>query len=165
MALVKNAQLVDDPYAKAVGADGIPATGAVIVSLEHWQEFREELGRRPDPVGVWLRSDQHPESIADDLPSISLVALEFPAFKDGRAYSYARLVRERYGFQGELRAVGDVLLEQLHFMQRVGFDAFEIDSADPLGDFKTAAADFSVWYQPTADGRPTAVQLRHPRSP
>ncbi len=90
-----------------------------------------------------------------------MIALEFPAFKDGRAYSHARLLRERFGFQGELRAVGDVLLEQLHFMQRVGFDAFEIDSADPLGDYQTAVADFSVWYQPATDSRPTAVDLRH----
>ena len=89
-----------------------------------------------------------------------VVALEFPKFRDGRAYSYARLLRERYGFKGELRAVGEVLLEQLFFMLRTGFDAFEIESADPLEDYRTALADFSVWYQPTADGRPTAMQLR-----
>ena len=63
----------------------------------------------------------------------------------------------------ELRAVGDVLLEQLFFMLRTGFDAFELSSQDPLGDYRTALADFSVWYQPSADGRPTAVQLRHPK--
>jgi uncharacterized protein (DUF934 family) len=70
-------------------------------------------------------------------------------------------LRERYGFKGELRAVGEVLLEQLFFMLRTGFDAFDIQSADPLKDWRTALADFSVWYQPTADGRPTAIQLRH----
>ena len=89
------------------------------------------------------------------------MALEFPKFRDGRAYSYARLLRERYGFEGELRAVGDVLLEQLFFMLRTGFDAFEIESPNPLEDYRTALADFSVWYQPAADGRPTAMQLRH----
>ena len=73
----------------------------------------------------------------------------------------ARLLREQYRFGGELRAVGDVLLEQLHFMERTGFDAFQLQSDDPLGDLKIASADFDVWYQPAADGRKSAVQLRH----
>jgi uncharacterized protein (DUF934 family) len=114
---------------------------------------------------VRLRSDQSPELIAEDLPHLQLVALEFPAFRDGRAYSYARILRERYGFKGEVRAVGDVLMEQLHFMLRTGFDAFEIKGKDPLTEFRTAMRDFSVWYQPAADGRRTAVQLRHGRGP
>ena len=95
--------------------------------------------------------------------SFALVALDFPKFRDGRAYSYARLLRERYGFRGELRAVGEVLLEQLFFMLRTGFDAFEIQGPDPSGAYRTALADFSVWYQPTGDGRPTAIQLRRAR--
>jgi uncharacterized protein (DUF934 family) len=86
---------------------------------------------------------------------------EFPRFRDGRAYSYARLLRERYGFEGEIRAVGDVLMEQLMFMLRVGFDAFEISEQNPLEAYRTAVGEFSVWYQPTGDGRPTAVSLRH----
>ena len=108
-----------------------------------------------------MKSDQSPELIADDLDKLALVALEFPACRDGRAYSYARILRERYGFTGEVRAVGDVLMEQLHFMLRTGFDAFEIEAEDPLGQYRQALRDFSVWYQPTGDGRPTAVQRRH----
>jgi uncharacterized protein (DUF934 family) len=69
-------------------------------------------------------------------------------------------LRERYGFAGEVRAVGQVLMEQLHFMLRSGFNAFELDSKDPLGQYQTAMADFSVWYQPTGDGRSTAIDLR-----
>ena len=80
---------------------------------------------------------------------------------DGRAYSYARLLRNHYGYQGELRAVGDVLLEQLHFMQRVGFNAFAINGNSPLEDFEIADRDFSAWYQPSTDRRATAIQLRH----
>jgi uncharacterized protein (DUF934 family) len=72
------------------------------------------------------------------------------------------MLRDRFGFEGEVRAVGDVLMEQLHFMLRTGFDAFELQSDDPLQQFETAMADFSVWYQPAADGRTTAIQLRHP---
>jgi uncharacterized protein (DUF934 family) len=161
MALVKNGELVTSAFVDASGADVLPATGAVIVSLEQWKTKRDELTSRGTPLGIRLHSDQPPELIAADLQYFAVVALEFPKFRDGRAYSYARLLRERYGFTGELRAVGEVLLEQLFFMLRTGFDAFDIQSADPLKDYRTALADFSVWYQPAADGRPTAMQLRH----
>lgn len=163
MALIKDGKLVADTFVDASGAQAIPATGAVIVSHEQWQAQREPLLARAAPLGVRLRSDQPPDLIAADLRHFALVALEFPKFRDGRAYSYARLLRERYGFAGELRAVGDVLLEQLFFMLRTGFDAFELQSEDPLAAYRTALSDFSVWYQPTGDGRPTAIQLRHAR--
>jgi uncharacterized protein (DUF934 family) len=163
MALVKNGELVASEFVDASGADAIPPTGPVIVSLDQWKAQREALLQRGAPLGIRLHSDQAPELIVADLPHFAVVALEFPKFRDGRAYSYARLLRERYGYAGELRAVGEVLLEQLFFMLRTGFDAFEIESADPLGDYRTALADFSVWYQPAADGRPTAMQLRHRR--
>ena len=160
MAIVKNGELVASGFVDANGAEAIPAEGAVIVSLAQWQAHRDALLERGTPLGIRLHSDQAPELIAVDLAHFAVVALEFPKFRDGRAYSYARLLRERYGFKGELRAVGEVLLEQLFFMLRTGFDAFEIVSDDPLGDYRTALADFSVWYQPAADGRPTAMQLR-----
>lgn len=165
MALVKNNELVRDEFAQVQDGGEIPAEGAVLVGLETWQAQRGLLLQRTSALGVRLRSDQSPELIAEDLPHLQLVALEFPAFRDGRAYSYARILRERYGFKGEVRAVGDVLMEQLHFMLRTGFDAFEIKGKDPLTEFRTAMRDFSVWYQPAADGRRTAVQLRHGRGP
>ena len=88
-----------------------------------------------------------------------------PVISSGKAsdeaqYSYARLLRDRYGYAGELRAVGDVLLEQLHFMHRSGFDAFDVSSEHPVEDWETAQADLSIWYQPTGDGRETALQRR-----
>jgi uncharacterized protein (DUF934 family) len=161
MALIKAAEIAQDPWTDASGLDAIPAEGPVIVSLEQWEAGREVLRSRADPVGVRLSSDQPPTRIAGDLDCLDLVALEFPAFKDGRAYSYARLLRERHDFRGELRAVGDVLCEQLHYMERCGFDAFEIESANALDEWCTASSELGVWYQPTADGRKTAVQLRH----
>jgi uncharacterized protein (DUF934 family) len=160
MALIKDGKLVADAFVDASAAAAVPAAGPVIVTVEQWQTQRAELLARGAPLGIRLHSDQSPELIAADLSHFALVALEFPKFRDGRAYSYARLLRERYGFKGELRAVGEVLLEQLFFMLRTGFDAFELQSADPLGDYRTALAEFSVWYQPTGDGRPTAMQLR-----
>jgi len=161
MAIVKNGELVESSFVDASGLEAIPAAGPVIVSLDQWKAHRDELVKRGTPLGIRLHSDQPPDLIAADVAHFAVVALEFPKFRDGRAYSYARLLRERYGFKGELRAVGEVLLEQLFFMLRTGFDAFDVQSADPLKDYHTALADFSVWYQPTADGRATAMQLRH----
>lgn len=163
MALVRDNQLVTDAYRDVSADDALPAAGALLVSLEQWQGHRDRLSRHPDPVGLRLRGDQQPDEIADDLNRFAVIALEFTTFRDGRAYSLARLLRERHGFTGELRAVGDVLLDQLHFMQRVGFDAFEIEGADPLGAYRQAAGEFSVWYQPAADQRPWASRLRHSR--
>jgi uncharacterized protein (DUF934 family) len=160
MALVRNGVLVSDEWQDISGesSSSVPPEGPVLVSLEQWQARRGELsGRR---LGLRLRSDQHPAQVAADLGHFELVALEFPRFRDGRAYTYARLLRERHGYAGELRAVGDVLLEQLHYMQRCGFNAFEIDSPDALRDWQVAAADHSVWYQATGDGRLPARLLR-----
>ena len=89
--------------------------------------------------------------IAADLDNIAVVALEFPVYRNGRAYSYARLLRERYGFKGELRAVGNVLRDQFQFMIRCGFDALEVDERAAAG-WQAATSAFSAWYQPAADG-------------
>lgn len=162
MALIKDGSLIEDPFIDAIGltADQFPANGALLIDLTQWQAHRDILRQRRFPLGILLRCNEHPEKVADDLDNFALVALEFPVFRDGRAYSYARLLRNQYGFDGELRAVGDVLLEQLHYMHRVGFNAFQLDSQQPLRDWKTAASEFSVWYQPSSDGRTAAMDLR-----
>ena len=160
MRLIKDRQLTTDTFRKISADEPIPAKGALLVPLITWQDNWERLVTRPDPIGVQLASDEHPEIIGDDVDQLDLIALEFPTFRDGRAYSYARLIRERYGFTGELRAIGDVLLEQLHYMERVGFNAFELAGDDPLNDFETAANDFTVWYQPSGDERRPAALLR-----
>lgn len=159
--LIKNGRLTDDAFATLGPDDAIPPTGDLIVPLARWEADRAALTAREGRLGIRLRSDEPPSLIADDLGLFAVVALEFPAFRDGRAYSYARLLRDQYRFGGEIRAVGDVLLEQLHFMTRVGFDALELDSDDPQRDFDIAAGDFSVWYQPASDERRSAVELRH----
>ncbi len=160
MALIKDRKLIDDRFVYVADGEKIPENVPVIVSLTQWQDQFDALTSRGKPVGVHLKSDQHPEAIVDSLEHLDVIALEFPTFRDGRAYSYARLIRERYGFSGELRAIGDVLLEQLHYMERVGFNAFDFESDDPERAFKIASDDFSVWYQPSGDDRPNAVQLR-----
>jgi len=161
MALLKDGKLIENIYTDVSQDSIVPVIGAVIVSLAQWQAHRPSLEVRTDPLGIRLGSDEKAETIATDLEHFDLIALEFPVFRDGRAYSTARLLRERYGYTGELRAVGDVLLEQLHFMNRVGFNSFDIRSSDAIRDWEIAAADMSVWYQPTNDGRQSVLKLRH----
>jgi uncharacterized protein (DUF934 family) len=158
MALIKEGVVSDDRYVDVTGSDEIPGEGAIIVSLSQWLANKESLRGRD--LGILLRSDESPDEIEADVAVFSVIALEFPVFRDGRAYSYARILREAHRFEGELRAVGEVLLEQLHFMIRVGFDAFELQGEDPERDWRIAAEEFSAWYQPGADARPTAMQLR-----
>ncbi len=164
MPLIRDGKLVDDPWVALPDDVPLPPADSVIVSLARWRAERGELSQRGRALGIRLCSDESPAEIADDLQHFELIALEFPVFRDGRAYSYARLLRERYGYAGELRAVGDVLLEQLLFLHRCGFNAFEIESENALDDWITATSEIGVWYQPTADGRATAMQLRHPRA-
>ncbi len=160
MPLIKNGLLVDDGWTRLSDDDALPSGGPVIVGLTRWKEDQAQLLARGEPLGLLLKSDEHPEGVATDLEHFELVALEFPVFGDGRPYSHARLLRERYGFTGELRAVGDVLVDQLMFMARSGFDAFEIDRLDALEQWAAAKGEFDVWYQPTADGRTTVMELR-----
>ena len=157
-ALIRDGKVREDRFTDVSASESLPDDGAIIVSLAQWEAHGEALRGRE--LGIRLRSDEPPERIAADLDAFSVVALEFPVFRDGRAYSYARILRDSYGYRGELRAVGDVLLEQLHFMIRVGFDAFELTAEDPEEAYRIAAEEFSAWYQPGSDERPTAMQLR-----
>ena len=161
MPLLKDGKVADDAFTNVAAEASIPAEGAVIVSLAQWREGRDALLGRGTPLGIQLAPGESPSEIEADLEHFAVVALLFPAFTDGRAYSHARLLRERMGYTGEVRAVGDVLLEQLHFMHRSGFDAYQIESEHAVEDWQTAQADMSVFYQPTGDGRATAMRRRH----
>lgn len=127
----------------------LPA-GKQILPLQLWLAHRDELADATG-LGVWLDSDQHPEGIADDVNRFDVIAINFPAFKDGRGYSYARLLRERYGYTGELRAVGDVLRDQLFYLRRCGFNAFAVRADRDIHDALGALSDFSDTYQGAVD--------------
>ncbi len=161
MPVLKGGKRIEDSWTSLPSGDEIPAEGPLIVNLAQWREERDALCARRDPLGILLASHESPEEIADELDHFSLVCLDFPVFNDGRSHSSARLLRERYGYDGELRAVGDVLLEQLHFLHRNGFDAFDLDSEHPEEDWRIAEADMQLWYQPTGDERTTVIELRH----
>lgn len=151
MPLVKNGAVIQDPWTAVAAAAELDRPGPLLVPLALWLEHRDRLAGRPGPLGVRLASNESPALIADDLDRLDLVALEFPKFTDGRAYTHARLLRERHGFTGEIRAVGNVLRDQLAFMLRCGFDAVEADER-ALAGWEAATSAFSAWYQPAADG-------------
>lgn len=126
--------------------NGVPAQGKIIVPLACWQENRDALIARGD-VAVWLAPGEEPKDLEDDLANLELVAIHFPAFKDGRGYSYARELRTRYDFKGEVRATGDVLRDQLFYMSRCGFNAFEVREDRSIEEALQGLKDFSVTYQ------------------
>lgn len=138
----------------------VPAEGAVLVPLAVWLAGRDALKTRP-LTGVWLASDEDPAVLAGDVETLQVVAIRFAAFTDGRGYSQARLLRDRLGYRGELRAVGDVLVDQARFLARSGFDAFQVAEGADLGRFDEALRRFSVVYQPAADAAAPAISLRH----
>ncbi len=142
-------------------ADDAPmGDGDVVLSWTRFQTEGESLIAAGRKVGVRLTSAEAPEVLAPVLDRLSLIALEFPKFRDGRAYSAARLLRERMGWLGELRAVGDVLVEQAYLMIRCGFDAFTPADASTPADWTAAAQRFAHVYQRAADSRPPAFVER-----
>lgn len=148
--IIKNRQIIEDSWRQVADDAELPA-GPIIVTLARWRRERAALAERGEPVGVRLPNTVNVAELAEDLARWPVVALEFPRFADGRAFSQARLLRERYGYRGEIRAVGDVLRDQLLFMARSGFDAFEVRADRSLEDALEAFGEFSVSYQPGAD--------------
>jgi len=127
--------------------------GRVIVPLALWQAQRTALLQR-EHVGVWLASDARAQALTDDVARLALIAVEFPKFTDGRGYTIAYTLRARYGYRGELRAFGDVLRDQLFYMQRVGFNAFAVRADRDVHDAARGLSDFSESYQQSWDKAP-----------
>jgi uncharacterized protein (DUF934 family) len=156
------ARVCEDPFT-SVDDDQVIPPGDVIISLTRFQAEGETLMGQCRQVGVRLVPDEAVEVLAYDLARIPLVALAFPKFRDGRPFSAARILRERLGFTGELRAVGDVLLEQAKFMIRCGFDAFEPADGSRADQWTAAARRFRHVYQRAADGASPAFIERAAR--
>lgn len=143
--IIKNKQIVQDSFVDWSGEGDAPA-GDILVPLAVLQA-QPHLLERSGKVGLKVTGDAEPETVAPFIGKVALIAIEFPKFSDGRGYSLARLLRERYQYKGELRAVGDVLRDQLFFMHRVGFDAFVIREDRCPTDALQSFGDFSVTYQ------------------
>jgi uncharacterized protein (DUF934 family) len=160
MPLYRETGIVDDPWTRLADDAAVPADGMIVVSFARWREARAALLARRGPVGVALANTDPVEALAPDVEHLDLVVLHFPKFSDGRAYSQARLLRGRLGYQGELRATGGVLQDQLPFMLRCGFDSFESEQKGFGEALAKARALFSVVYQPAEDDRATVSDLR-----
>ena len=144
-SIIKNRAIVNDDWTVVRPAeDGtLPAVsdlpaGKVLVPLALWQAEREALSasRGAADIGVWLAPDSEPADIVADFDKIALIGVDFPVFRDGRGYSIGRLLRERYGYKGELRAIGDVLRDQITFMFRCGFDAYALREDKEVNDVR-----------------------------
>ena len=168
MPLVKNGKIATDIFVHVPDGAELPGDGAILVSAARFLEDREALLRRPGNLGVIWPNNRDVDDLVPYLDRLAVIGLVFPTFRDGRAYSQARLLRERYSYRGELRATGQVLRDQFVFMLRAGFDAFEVKKASDADAFALTAKRYSVFYQPTGDGRITALnrrlQLRHSES-
>jgi len=143
----------------------IPPSGDIIVPLAVWLDQRNALLSRPGRLGVWLDGDDEPALIAEDLKNFGVIAVHFEQFADGRGYSLGRLLRERYGWRGELRALGDVLRDQLLYLARCGFDAFDLRADQDLHAALSAFDDFSDGYQATVDRPLPLFRRRFTASP
>lgn len=160
MPLVKNNAIAHDAYVKVGAEDEIPQGGAILLPADRFLADPADILKRQGPVGVIWPNNRELDELVPYLPKLAVVALVFPIFRDGRAYSQARLLRERYGYKGELRATGQVLRDQFVFMLRAGFDAFEVLKDSDAEVFASVARRYSVFYQPTAETPITAFRRR-----
>jgi uncharacterized protein (DUF934 family) len=132
-------------------AEILPISPRLIVPLKVWLAECDALTGNQRSLGVWLDSHEDPAELADDVEHLQLIAVNFPTFKDGRGYSIAYALRNRYGYSGELRAIGDVLRDQMFYMQRVGFNAFAVRADKDIHDALKSLSDFSESYQASTD--------------
>jgi len=153
----ERAELAEDPFTAAPNEEPTPR-GDVIVSLQRFQAEGQRLLAEGRRVGVRVEADEAVEELADDLPRLSVVALVFPKFQQGQPYSSARILRERFGYEGEIRAVGDVLREQARFMVRCGIDAFEPADGSSADDWTHVVTRFRHVYQRAADALEPAFE-------
>lgn len=160
MRLVKRGQISEDRFVRVLDDAPIPDDAPVLIPAIRFLADAGDVVERTAPTGVLWPNSRRVSELEPYLDRLALVALVFPTFRDGRAYSQARQLRERYGFRGELRATGDVLRDQFLFLLRAGFDAFEVKKGSDALAFAEAVARYSVVYQPAGDGRAAALRLR-----
>ena len=154
--LIKNAELVQDNWTVLREAPGPEVLTAVpgknfIVPLEFWKMYQDKLEDYFGDIAIWLDSDENVNDIGSDLRQFTLIALNFPVFSDGRSYTNARELRQHLNYEGEIRAIGDVLRDQMFYMARCGFDSFEIRHDQDPDACLSAFNDFQTGYQSSID--------------
>jgi uncharacterized protein (DUF934 family) len=160
-ALFKNGSFVEDEWRTVTADEALPTDRPVILPLARWRAERMALSDRNTAVGVSISPGEAIDDVVQELAQLPLVALVFPRYTDGRAYSTANLLRTRHGFAGELRAVGDVLLDQIQLMRRCGFDSFEISHAPTISALRAGhVAGVTHFYQPSLDANEAPAGTR-----
>lgn len=165
MPLVKGGVIAADEFVHLADDAPLPADGAVLMSAARFSADIDAALSRDGKTGVIWPNNRDIDELLPHLGKLASVALVFPTFRDGRAYTQARLLRERFQYKGELRAIGQVLRDQFMFMLRAGFDSFEVKKESDAKVFADVSHRFSVFYQPTGDGRVTAFHRRLMRMP
>lgn len=160
MPLLKNGLVIADRWIAVADDAPLPEGGPALIGHARWLAERDALATRNAPLGIRLPNSLDILDFGPQAGRFDLIVLEFPKFSDGRAYSQARLLRQRFGYRSELRAAGAVLRDQLRLMHRCGFDAIEFDHPDAAQVFAAALQEFGAAYQPAADGMATALQQR-----
>jgi uncharacterized protein (DUF934 family) len=151
MPVFKHGAFVDDPWRTVADDAPVPADDPVIVSKARFLAEREDLAGRNAPLGLALKAGEGLDGIEADIHRFAVIALDFPKYSDGRSYSAARILRERHGFAGELRATGNVLRDQVNFMHRAGFDALDVTHPGTIAALQSGAVKFvSRHYQPAS---------------
>lgn len=148
MNIIKDKKIIEDSWVYVADEDSVPS-GNVIMSLSKWK--KEKLALNGHKIGIKLLPSESVEEIEGDLGKIALVVLDFPAFTDGRSFSQARLLRSHYGFEGEIRAIGGYMADQVYYLSRVGVNAFQLDSEKELNVALSTMNDFTVKYQESTD--------------
>ncbi len=154
MPLIKNGRVVEDRFVRILDDAPIPDGVAVIVPAARFLADAEDILRRDAPTGVEWPNNRAVAELEPYLDRLAAIVLAFPNFKDGRGYSQARQLRERYRFVGELRAAGQILRDQFLFLVRAGFDALEVKKPADAEAFAATLARYSVFYQPAGDRAP-----------
>jgi uncharacterized protein (DUF934 family) len=160
MPLVKAGRIIEDRFVRILDDAPLPDGAPVLVPAARFLADNADMTSRLTPIGVLWPNHRKVSELAPHLDRLALVGLIFPNFRDGRAYSQARQLREHHGFRGELRATGEVLQDQFHFLIRAGFDTFEVKKDADVAAFASALARYSVYYQPTGSAWPSALKER-----
>jgi len=149
--IIKNREIIEDQWITLLNPDEQIAStqddANIIVELAYWLNNKASLTARPGLVGILITGADEPEEFQGELDKLNVVAISFPKFGDGRGYSIARILRERYNFQQEIRAVGDVLRDQLRFMERCGFDAYALRADRNMEEALESFTSLTVDYQ------------------
>lgn len=160
MPLIKDGRVADDQWVSVPDGEPVPTDRPAVVTFERWQAERDSFRGRNAALGVRVKSGTLAPAVAPDLDQFALVALEFPKFRDGRAFSTARELRERHGYAGEIRAVGHVIPDQYQFLVRTGFTSVEVPEGSKPESWAHALTEITVAFQPSLDDAQPLSLLR-----